>query len=136
MLHRLFALGSCLVLIGISSSLLAASSGGGFTAPGYLPLDPPFVLNLSAERRTRFMQIGVQVYIEESAQADAVQFHMPAVRNAMIMLLSGKTVEQASSVETREQWRSEALAELQALLQTLHGDPAIKELFFTDFIIQ
>lgn len=136
MLRRILKIGTCLVLIGATWPLAAASSGSGFTAPGYLPLDPPLVLNLSADRRARFMQIGVQVYIEDSAQAEAVQYHMPAIRNTMIMLLSGKSVEQASSVEIREQWRSEALTELQALMQALNGSPSIKELFFTDFIIQ
>lgn len=136
MLRRLLPFVSCMLLIAAASPVTAASSGSGFTAPGYLPLDPPLVLNLSSPRRTRFMQIAVQVYVENEAQAEAVQYHMPAIRNTLIMLLSGKTVEQASSVETREQWRGEALAELQTLMQTLHGDPSIEELFFTDFIFQ
>lgn len=115
---------------------MAAGGGGGFTAPGYMPFDPPFVINVDAPRGTHFMQITVQAYVETAEDAQALGYHMPAVRNALIMLFSGRTLEEASTVEKREEWRAEALAEVQHVMESLAGTPGTSEIFFTDFIVQ
>jgi flagellar FliL protein len=126
---------TALLAAGLLAMTPTFAAGGGFQAPGYLAFEPPFVLNLVSQR-ARFMQIKISAYVETAEAADALQYHMPVVRNALIMLLSGKTLEEARSIETREQWRAEALAEIQRLMTELAGDPAVTEVYFTDFIIQ
>lgn len=117
-------------------AMASGGGGGGFSAPGYMPFDPPFVLNVDAPRGTHFMQITVQAYVETPEDAHALTYHMPAVRNALIMLFSGKSMDEASSVEEREKWRGEALVEVQHVMEELAGTPGTSELFFTDFIVQ
>lgn len=133
---RAFTLPALLIGLLLAAPSVLASGGGGFQAPGYLPLDPPFVLNVSAPKGVHFMQIKVQAYVETEEAALTVQHHMPAIRNSLIMLFSGRSMEEANTVEAREQWRAEALAEVQHLLEGLSGQPGVSELFFTDFIVQ
>jgi flagellar FliL protein len=121
--------------LSLSPAWAAGGGGGGFAAPGYLAFDPPFVVNL-LDRRTRFMQIVVTGYVETEEAAEALRYHMPVLRHALIMQFSGKSVEEATSVETREQWRAEALKEIRRIMTELTGDPAVSELYFSDFIIQ
>lgn len=124
------------LLLALSTGRALAAGGGGFTAPGYLPLSPPFVVNLDAPRGIHFMQVSMQAYVETEAAAEALQRHMPVIRNAMIMLLSGRHMDEALQMQTREQWRAAALAEIQRILQELGGEAGVSDLFFTDFIIQ
>ena len=111
-------------------------AAGPKSAPVYVPLDPPFVLNLGGGRGTHFMQIRAQLAVGSKDDADAVTQHMPVVRNAMIMYFSGKTIDEARSVQQRETWRQELQAELQAQLKELTQREVVRGLYFTGFVIQ
>lgn len=124
------------LLLALTSGPVPAAADGGFKVPGYLPLSPPFVVNLDAPRGIHFMQVSMQAYVETEAAAEALQQHMPVIRNAMIMLLSGRSMDEALQMETREQWRAAALAEIQRILTELSGEAGVTDLFFTDFIVQ
>ncbi len=117
-----------------------ASTGRGAdeAAPtvGYLPIDPPLVLNLESRRGSRYMQIKMQLAVESTDTAKDVEYHMPVIRNTLILFFSGKTVEEAKSIQTREQWRAQALEELQGVLSEVMGKPTLKALYFTDFVVQ
>lgn len=106
------------------------------SAPVYVPLDPPFVLNLAGGRGTHFMQIRAQLAVGSDTDADAVTTHMPVVRNTMIMYFSGKTIDEARSVQQRETWRKELQAELQTQLKELTQREIVRGLYFTGFVIQ
>lgn len=102
----------------------------------YVSLRPPFILNLNSTRGSRYMQIKMQVSVDSNATGDKVKYHMPVVRNTLILFFSDKTVPQARSVKTREQWRAEALEETQKALTEVTGSPLITGLYFTDFVVQ
>ncbi len=123
-----------LVLLMFAMPVGAAEEGEG--SGGYIPLDPPFVMNLESSRRSHFMQIRAQVAVDSPQAAEAVKYHMPVIRNALIMFLSGRTVDEARSVQTREQWRTGALEEIQGAMQTLTGETQVSGLYFTGFVIQ
>jgi flagellar FliL protein len=102
----------------------------------YIPLDPPLVLNLTGGRGTHFMQLSAQLAVGSPADAELVKTHMPVLRNAMILYLSGRDVETARSTREREVWRQELQAEIQAVLAELTGREPVRGLYFTGFVIQ
>jgi flagellar FliL protein len=60
------------------------------TPPAYLPLDP-FVVNLADRDSDRYAQIGITLEIDDAKFADEMKTYMPAIRNAILMILSHKT---------------------------------------------
>lgn len=107
-------------------------------APIYHPLEPAFVVNLKdGGRRMRFMQIQVQVMTRESNIVGALESHDPAVRDAMILLLSEQDGDTMGSVMGREQVRKDAQSAIQSVLQQIAGlDQGVEAVYFTDFVIQ
>lgn len=103
---------------------------------GYLPIEPPLVLNLESRRGSRYMQIKMQLALESADSVKDVEYHMPVIRDTLILFFSGKTVEEAKSIQTREQWRTQALEELQGVLSEVMGKPIVTALYFTDFVVQ
>jgi flagellar FliL protein len=59
-------------------------------APTYLPLDP-FVVNLADRDVDRYAQIGITLELENGASGDRLKAYMPAVRNAILLVLANKT---------------------------------------------
>ena len=58
--------------------------------PIFLPLDP-FVVNLADRETERYAQIGITLEVEDAKFADDMKAYMPAIRNAILMILAHKT---------------------------------------------
>ena len=126
-----------------TASFLAASAGAMPTTANvangevaYYSLSPPFVINLSSPQGLGFLQLSAQVSVEESENLEAVKHHIPLIRHAVIMSLSGQDVAQVVSVDGREAIRRQVLERIQSLLTQKTGDPRVTGLYFTSFVTQ
>ncbi len=98
------------ILLGISPVCLAE----------YVDLDPPFIVNLADDSGIKFIQVSVQVRVANGEAAKALTTHNPAIRDAMIMLISTKTTQQMNSRQGKEALRKEALEAIRKALATQH----------------
>ena len=71
-------------------------------APFYLPLDP-FIVNLADREADRYAQIGITFEVENSMTGDRIKAYMPAIRNAVLMILANKTSKDLLNREGKEQ---------------------------------
>jgi flagellar FliL protein len=71
-------------------------------APFYLPLDP-FIVNLADREADRYAQIGITFELESSMVGDQIKAYMPAIRNAVLMILANKTSKDLLYREGKEQ---------------------------------
>ena len=78
--------------------------------PIYLPLDP-FIVNLADREADRYAQIGVTFELESNAAGEQIKAYMPAIRNAILMLLANKTGKELMSREGKELLGQEILRE-------------------------
>lgn len=68
------------------------------TPPAFVPLDP-FVVNLADRDSERFAQIGITLQVDDAHLADEMKAYMPAIRNAVLLILSHKSSEELLSQE-------------------------------------
>jgi len=80
------------------------------TPPAYLPLEP-FVVNLADRDSDRYAQIGVTLEIDDAKFADEMKAYMPAIRNAILMILSHKTAADMLGREGKETLAAEIARE-------------------------
>ena len=80
----------------------------------YFPIKPSFVVNFTSRGRTRFLQVDVTVLTRDQAVFDAIQQHLPLVKNQLIMLFSGEVYEDLQTDEGRELLRQKSMEVLQA----------------------
>jgi flagellar FliL protein len=78
--------------------------------PTFVPLDP-FVVNLADRERERYAQIGITLEIDDPHFGDELKAYMPAIRNAILLILSRKTAEELLSHEGKEQLAAEIMRE-------------------------
>ena len=124
-----------LTCIGLNTAI-AGGGGGGGAASNYLPIDPPFVVNINNGNGFSFLQVNTELKLSDPTFGAMVQHHMAAIRHMMIMLLSSQTTEQVKTLEGKEQLREQALEAIQAVLEQETGDTGVEAVYFTGFIIQ
>ena len=104
----------------------------------YVELQPAFVTNFGLADRGKLLYLKTNVSIRVSSHAAemAARYHLPALRNALVLLLSRQDEATLSTSRGREVIRTEALAQLRSILEAEEGDPYIDDLMFTNFIVQ
>lgn len=128
-------------LSGDSVEAAAASHDGHGPAPTkgesfYLPIDPPFIVNFTHLGALRYLQISLEIMYPDRASLDLVDMHMPAIRNALILLLSDQPYEKLSTLEGKQKLRGEMVAAVNEIIfpETVNGNPG--EIFITNFVMQ
>ena len=83
-----------------ASTPSAATAAKG--VPFFLPLDP-FIVNLADREADRYAQIGITFELENSMTGDQIKAYMPAIRNAILMILANKSSKDLLNREGKEQ---------------------------------
>jgi flagellar FliL protein len=123
-----------LFLVGMNPAL--ASGGGGEGGSNYLPIDPPFVVNINNGNGFNFLQVNTELKLANPEFSGMVKHHMAAIRHIMIMLLSSQSTNEIRTLEGKELLREKALEAIQAVLEEETGDTTIEAVYFTGFVIQ
>ncbi len=94
------------------------------------PLDP-FIVNLFDGKGVRYLKVKVEIQIKETDK-EFIKKMTPKTRNSLIILLSSKKYSEIGSIEGKVRLRQEILYRLHRIL----GEGKIKDVFFTDFVVQ
>ena len=74
--------------------------------PTFLPLDV-FVVNLTDRDAERYAQIGITLEVDSPLFADQMKAYMPAIRNAILMILAHKSARELLDQEGKRQLAEE-----------------------------
>ena len=64
--------------------------------PTFVPLDP-FVVNLADRDSERYAQVGITLQVDDPKMSEDMKAYMPAIRNAVLLILSHKSSEELLS---------------------------------------
>ena len=95
-----------------------------------LPL-PPITVNISDPSGRRYLKLGMEVEVNADV-ATALQANNPRIRDAIIMLLAGKTFNDISTPDGKVLLKAEVAARLNQIL----GAQRVIRVYFTDFVVE
>lgn len=95
-----------------------------------LPL-PPITVNISDPTGRRYLKLGMEVEVNADVSA-ALQANSPRIRDAIIMLLAGKTFNDISTPDGKVLLKAEVAARLNQIL----GAQRVMRVYFTDFVVE
>lgn len=78
--------------------------------PTFLPLEP-FVVNLADREQERYAQVGVTLEVVDAKSAEELKSYMPAIRNAVLMILAHKTAAELLEREGKVKLADEIMRE-------------------------
>ncbi|BFM09570.1 flagellar basal body-associated FliL family protein [Halioxenophilus aromaticivorans] len=111
---------------------------GGESQPSavYVPLRPSFVVNYGGAGRMRYIKADITVRAKDTPTADQIRYHMPYIRNNIVLLLSKQTDEAIDTQEGKEILRQAALQEVHLVLEAEEEESGATDLYFDNFIVQ
>lgn len=116
---------------GAQSTDSAKSSSANKGVPRPVPL-PDLTVNLADPGGMRYLKIGMDVEFTTADAAQELTAQNARVRDAIILLLSSKTVAELSTAEGKVLLKNEVAARLNQIL----GAPKVVRIFFTNFVFQ
>lgn len=102
----------------------------------YFEFKPPFIVNYQWQGRQRFAQVSLSVMTRKGSVVDAMQKHMPLIRNNLLMVFSAQDFDTLRTPEGKEALRQAVLEELQKILTEETGEPGVEQVLFTNFVMQ
>jgi flagellar FliL protein len=94
--------------------------------PTFVPLDP-FVVNLADKDVERYAQVGINLQVDDPKVGEEMKGYMPAIRNAVLMILAHKTAEDILSTEGKQKLAEEIRREAARAMGYEIEDPEEEE---------
>ena len=91
-----------------------------------------FTVNLLSESGRRYLKVEMNLELEGEELAIELETKKPVLRDVIIRILSGKSLEEVSTIKGKETVKEEILSDLNARIK----DGKIKNVYFTDFVVQ
>lgn len=106
--------------------------------PGTLPGDgftitlPTFVVNLADPLGRRYLKLGIDVEVVSEEAVAELSKKEPMVKDTLILLLSSKTYQDLSTMESKILLKKEIVDRLNQIM----GGSKVLQVYFTDMVIQ
>lgn len=100
----------------------------------YLPLSPQFTVNLLGDKQ--YLRTSIQLQLKNDDVKEAIEANNPAIRHALIVLLSDNYVENISSGSGKIELQNKALEVLNKTLKKYAKTEGVEAVFFTEFVSQ
>jgi flagellar FliL protein len=100
----------------------------------YVDMSPAFVANLSG--KPRMLQVGLQLRVMYPELPAFVEHNAPAIRHAILNLLSVQDGQALQTREAKDRLREEIKAEINKLIDKYKGPGKVDEVLFSSFVTQ
>ncbi|OUR81491.1 flagellar basal body-associated protein FliL [Cycloclasticus sp. 46_120_T64] len=114
-----------------------SEEGGGIAANTaiYHALMPPFMVNFPGGN-IQVMKLAVSVMASEQAVIDAITLHDPVIRNNILLMLSSQDPEMLKTAKGKVKLQLTIKTEINKVLDSVKVSSSVKNVFFTDLVMQ
>lgn len=126
-------------LMMLFASAALAQEGEATGGSEYVEMQPPFIVAYGGPGPLKYLKADVTLMVPAGPAEANVKLHTPALRNAMVMLLSSQSSEDVGTAAGRDRVRLQALESLRDVMVSEYGNRGydmIKDLLFTSFVVQ
>ncbi len=110
----------------------AEPSDSSLTEVGLMyPLDG-FTVNLLSESGKRYLKVEMNLELEGEELSPELDTKKPVFRDVIIRILSSKSLEEISTIKGKEKLKEQIVSDLNTRLK----DGKVKNVYFTDFVVQ
>lgn len=92
----------------------------------------PFVLNLADRDQLRYLKVSIKLQLDRPEEETDFKDKLPAIRDALLVLLTSKESRSLRTVDGKMLVRDE----IGGRVNTIMKKGKVKQVFFTEFIIQ
>jgi len=108
----------------------AAPAGGAAGVSSMYPLEP-FIVNIYDGQELRYLKVKVEIEMAAAVKGE-LDARVAPIRDAILILLSAKTLQDIQDVQGKNQLKEEIMTALNKILPP----GKIAKIYFTDFVVQ
>ncbi|CAH2029996.1 flagellar basal body-associated FliL family protein [Trichlorobacter ammonificans] len=121
---------------GAPAAAAPASGGGHGGAPAagvstVFSLEP-FIVNIYDGQELRYLKVKIEMEMANPAVKAELEGRLAAIRDAILVLLTTKTLQDVQDVQGKNQLREEILAAISKIV----AQGKVTKVYFTDFVVQ
>lgn len=91
-----------------------------------------FIVNIISGDNSHYVKAAMSLELNNELAVEEVNKRMPQIRDAVLLLISNKTMEELQDLQGKKQLK----AELRAKINTFLTKGKVKDIYFTDFVVQ
>lgn len=95
----------------------------------------PFTVNIN-DAEGRMLYVGLSLQLQDQEESKTLNVHLPEIRNRILMLLSSQKIEALSTPQDKERLANDIKACITAPLESATAPLGVRQVLFTDFIVQ
>lgn len=92
----------------------------------------PLIVNLERSKGKRYLKVKMSFELNKESLLPEVQARMPQIRDAILLMISGKAFSDVSTVEGKLALRDALVTRINGLLET----GFVKRIYFQEFVVQ
>jgi flagellar protein FliL len=100
-------------------------------ATNIYPLEP-FIVNIYDGQELRYLKVKVEMEMAGAGLKNELDLRLASIRDAILILLSTKTMQDIQDIQGKNQLKDEILAAVNKQISS----GKIAKIFFTDFVVQ
>lgn len=119
---------------GAAAPAAAGGGHGGAAAPGVSTVFPlePFVVNIYDGQELRYLKVKVELEMSNAAVKPELEGRLAAIRDAILVVLTTKTLQEIQDAQGKNQLREEILTAISKIV----AQGKVSKVYFTDFVVQ
>jgi flagellar FliL protein len=107
------------------------AAGAAVGAANIFPLEP-FIVNIYDGQELRYLKVKVELEMSGAGVKAELDSRLAAIRDAVLVLLSTKTLQDIQDIQGKNQLKDEILASINKIIPP----GKIAKIYFTDFVVQ
>lgn len=114
------------------------AAGGGHGAAGAAPgvstvfTLEPFIVNIYDGQELRYLKVKVELEMSNAAVKPELEGRLAAIRDAILVVLTTKTLQEIQDAQGKNQLREEILTAISKIV----AQGKVSKVYFTDFVVQ
>jgi flagellar FliL protein len=91
-----------------------------------------FIVNIISEEENHYIKTSMVLELSGEEVTEEVNKRMPQIRDAILLLIGNKTIEELQDLQGKKQLKAELKAKINSFIKT----GRVKAIYFTDFVVQ
>lgn len=92
----------------------------------------PFIVNIYDGQDLRYLKVKVELEMTNPAIKPELEMNLAAIRDAVLVVLSTKTLQEVQDIQGKNQLREELLTAISKVV----AQGKVSKIYFTDFVVQ
>ncbi|MDD2761585.1 MAG: flagellar basal body-associated FliL family protein, partial [Methylomonas sp.] len=102
----------------------------------YYEISSPLMVNFPPGSSARIIKVAVTVLVQGEASFEILKKHEPMIRNNLLMIISSIGADSMKTLEGKQELQAKMLAEVGKVMEKMAGKNTVKDVYFTEFVMQ